>query len=112
MFRNSIQKIMQQAKYEILSDDNSYYGEIPGFQGVYANANNMEDCRNELQGVLEEWILIRIENNLALPPEIPVEAIKAELAFRKKVDLGLQELDSGQGISHNQVKDRFAKRFR
>ncbi len=29
---------MPAAKYEILSDDKSFYGEIPGFHGVWANA--------------------------------------------------------------------------
>ncbi|OQY11912.1 MAG: HicB family protein [Desulfobacteraceae bacterium 4572_19] len=55
------------AKYEILSDDGSYYGEIPECNGVYANSDNLEDCRNELQKVLEDWILFRIHKNLFLP---------------------------------------------
>ena len=58
---------MRQAKYEILSDDKSYYGEIPDFQGVYANAETLEDCRNELAEVLEEWIFFRLSRNLSLP---------------------------------------------
>ena len=62
-----IQTAMRQAKYEILSDDGSYYGEIPGFQGVYANAETLEDCRNELAEVLEGWIVFRLSRNLDLP---------------------------------------------
>ena len=58
---------MRRAKYEILSDDGSYYGEIPDFQGVYANADTLEGCREELQEVLEEWILFRVSRNLPLP---------------------------------------------
>ena len=38
MLTQYIQAAMRQAKYEILSDDGSFYGEIPGFQGVWANA--------------------------------------------------------------------------
>ena len=67
MLMDYIQSAMQHAKYEILGDDNSYYGEIPESQGVYANANNLEDCRKELQEVLEDWILFRIYKNLPLP---------------------------------------------
>jgi predicted RNase H-like HicB family nuclease len=58
---------LRQAQYQILADDNSFYGEIPGFQGVYANANSLELCREELAEVLEEWILFRVSRNLSLP---------------------------------------------
>lgn len=54
MLSQYIQAAMRQAKYEILSDDGSFYAEIPGFQGVYANAETLEDCRNELAEALEE----------------------------------------------------------
>lgn len=67
MLTQYIQASMRQAKYEILADDGSFYGEIPGFQGVYANAETLEDCRNELAEVLEEWIFFRISRNLELP---------------------------------------------
>ena len=56
MLSQYIQTALRQAKYEILSDDGSFYGEIDGFQGVWANAATLEDCRNELAEVLEEWI--------------------------------------------------------
>lgn len=49
---------MKRAHYEILSDDGTYYGDIPGFDGVYANAETLEGCRDELVEVLEEWIFI------------------------------------------------------
>ncbi len=55
------------AHYEILSEDGSYYGEIPGFEGVYANSKTLEACREELREVLEEWILVRVSRGLALP---------------------------------------------
>lgn len=58
---------MRQAKYEILSDDGSYYGEIPGFQGVWANAETLEGCREELAEVLEEWIFLHLADNSPLP---------------------------------------------
>ncbi len=67
MLTQYIQAAMRQAKYEILSDDKSFYGEIPEFQGVYSNAETLEDCRNELAEVLEEWIFFRLSRNLSLP---------------------------------------------
>lgn len=58
---------MKRAKYEILPDDKTYYGEIPDFDGVCANADTLEECRDELEEVLEEWIFFRISRNLLLP---------------------------------------------
>ncbi|MDQ3714397.1 MAG: type II toxin-antitoxin system HicB family antitoxin [Acidobacteriota bacterium] len=67
MLSQYIQAAMRQAKYEMLSDDGSFYGEIPGFQGVYANAETLEDCREELAEVLEEWIFLHLSDNTPLP---------------------------------------------
>lgn len=62
-----IQAAMRHARYEILPEDGSYYGEIPEFQGVWANEDTLEACREELQSVLEDWILVRVADQLALP---------------------------------------------
>lgn len=67
MLREYIQTAMRQAEYEMLPDDRSFYGEIPGFDGVYANADKLEKCREELEEVLEEWILMRVSRNLPTP---------------------------------------------
>lgn len=67
MLMNYIRAAMATAQYEILPDDQTYYGEIPGFEGVYANCGRLEHCRNELEEVLEEWLLLRISRNLPIP---------------------------------------------
>lgn len=68
MLTKYIKKAMEHARYEILNDDKSFYGEIHECPGVYANADTLEKCRNELEEVLEEWILFRIYKNLPIPP--------------------------------------------
>jgi len=72
-----IQAALRRARYEIRSEDGMYYGEIQGFDGVYANTETLEACREELREVLEEWILLRISKNLPVPA---VEGI--ELAIK------------------------------
>jgi predicted RNase H-like HicB family nuclease len=67
MLREYLRGAMGRARYEILEDDGTYYGEIPGFEGVYANADTLEECRDELEEVLEEWVLFRVSRNLDLP---------------------------------------------
>jgi len=44
MLTNDIQAATRRAKYEMLADDGTFYGEIPEFAGVYANANSLESC--------------------------------------------------------------------
>lgn len=67
MLISYINAAMRHARYEILADDQSFYGDIPNFDGVYSNAGTLEDCREELAEVLEEWILLRVAKNLPLP---------------------------------------------
>ncbi len=67
MLTNYLRAAMRRARYEILTDDRTFYGEIPGFEGVYASADTLEACREELEEVLEEWVLFRISKNLLLP---------------------------------------------
>ncbi len=59
--------VMHKAHYEFLKNDKKFYGEIPECKGVYATARSLEECRDELEEVLEEWILFRISRNLNLP---------------------------------------------
>ena len=61
MLSEYIAKKLAQAKYKILGDG-TYFGEIPGLRGVWANANTLEECRKELQEVLKEWILLKLRD--------------------------------------------------
>lgn len=67
MLTDYIQAAMRCAKYEILPDDGTYYGSIPGFQGVFANAESLEECRAQLQEVLEDWIVLGLRLGHVLP---------------------------------------------
>jgi predicted RNase H-like HicB family nuclease len=76
MLTDYIRAAMRHAKYELLLEDGSFYGEIPGFQGVLANSELLESCREQLEEVLEEWILFRVSRNLELPT---VDGLKIEI---------------------------------
>ena len=67
MLTEYVQAALRRARYEILPDDGSYYGEIPDFQGVYAHTGTLEGCREELREMLEEWILFRVSRKLQVP---------------------------------------------
>jgi predicted RNase H-like HicB family nuclease len=80
MLLEYVQAALGHAKYEILPDDGTYYGEIAECNGVYANAASLETCRRELQEVLEEWILFRVSRQLALPVIDGIELKVQEVA--------------------------------
>jgi predicted RNase H-like HicB family nuclease len=79
MLTKYIEAAMRHARYEILREDASFYGEIPQCRGVYACAPTLEQCRYELAEVLEEWVLFRIHKHLPLP-----KIDKIELKVRKE----------------------------
>ncbi len=80
MLTKYIQTALRHAKYEILDDDGSFYGEISVCNGVFANASTLEECREQLEEVLEEWILLRVYKNLPLPEVDGIELTINEAA--------------------------------
>jgi len=67
MLTKYIQAAMRGAKYQILEEEGIFYGEIPGFQGVYSDTDTLEECREALQEVLEEWIVLGLQLGHVLP---------------------------------------------
>ena len=67
MFMSYVKAAMRHAHYEVLPEEGQFYGEISECNGVYASAETLEACREELEEVLEEWILFRIHRHLPLP---------------------------------------------
>lgn len=54
MLNRFIEKQLKRARYKLLKDG-TYFAEIPGFRGVWADGRNSEQCREELKEVLEDW---------------------------------------------------------
>ncbi|HSJ57330.1 MAG TPA: type II toxin-antitoxin system HicB family antitoxin [Anaerolineae bacterium] len=79
MLTDYIRAAMRRAVYEIL-EDGTYYGEIPGFQGVYANAQTLAGCAEELQEVLEGWIVLGLRLGHFLPAVEGIELVAQEVA--------------------------------
>ena len=61
MLSEFIIKKLKNARYKILGDG-SYFGAIPGLKGVWASANDLERCREELRDVLEDWLLLKVRD--------------------------------------------------
>ena len=66
MLSDFISKKLEEARYKLLKN-RSYFGEIPGLRGVWANAKNLEDCRRELKEVLEDWLVLKLRMRENVP---------------------------------------------
>ena len=67
MLTSYIKAAMRRAQYKILPNDGSFFGEIPGLDGIWAQAETLEECRDELEDVLEEWLALSLAKNLPIP---------------------------------------------
>lgn len=66
MLSEFIASKLKNAHYKLIADG-TYFGEISGLNGVWANSKNLEDCRVELAEVLEDWLFLKIRNKEKIP---------------------------------------------
>ena len=68
MIREYLDAAMQRAHYELIEDEEPFYGEVPELQGVWATGKTLEECRHNLAEAVDGWILIRLARGLSIPP--------------------------------------------
>ncbi len=52
---------------KIIDDPEPFYGEVPELQGIWATGKTLEDCRKELQSVIEGWIALKLRLGHPIP---------------------------------------------
>ena len=62
-----IEEALKRARYEIIDDEEPYYGEVAELQGVWATGKSLEECRNSLKEVIKGWIIVSIKKGLPIP---------------------------------------------
>jgi predicted RNase H-like HicB family nuclease len=67
MLLRYIQSALDRAHYELIDDQEPYYGEVPGIKGVWASGKTLEECRKELADAIEDWLLFSIAKGLPIP---------------------------------------------
>ena len=72
MLTDYISQKLARARYKIL-DDGTYFGKIPGLQGVWASEKTLEKCRETLREVLEEWLILKLRDGDKIPDFPPVK---------------------------------------
>ena len=79
MITSYLHEAMCRARYKIL-EDGTYYGWIEELAGVWASAASLEECREELESVVEDWLLLGLKLGHHITPlgdvnlNMPVEA--------------------------------------
>ena len=58
---------MRHAHSEMIEDAERFYGSIPECPGVWATGNTLEECREQLQSVLENWPILGLRLRHAIP---------------------------------------------
>ncbi len=67
MIREYIDTALKCAHYEIIDDEDPYYGEVRELPGVWAAGKTLEECRQKLAETIDGWILIRISHGISIP---------------------------------------------
>ena len=67
MLAHYLDVAMEMAQYEILEEDSTYWGEIPGLQGVWAKHQTLAGCQRELREALSDWVALRLRLGLPIP---------------------------------------------
>ena len=66
MITKYLREAMNRARYKIL-EDGTYYGWIEELPGVWASAGSLEECREELGSVVEDWLLLGLKLGHKIP---------------------------------------------
>lgn len=67
MISGYIVAALSHAKYEIIKDEEPYYGEVPELKGVWATGKTLEECRSNLADVIDSWLVISLKKGLPIP---------------------------------------------
>lgn len=67
MLTEYIDEALRRAKYELIDDEEPYYGEIEELKGVWATGKTLEECRENLKEAIESWLIFSIKKGLPIP---------------------------------------------
>ena len=75
-----VEEALRRAHYELIDDEEPYYGEVPELKGVWASGKTLEDCRENLKDVIEGWILVSLRKDLPVPRLGALEIMELQVA--------------------------------
>ncbi len=66
MLTDYIAQKMKKARFKQLADK-TYFAEISGIRGVWANARTLSECKKQLQEAFEDWIVVSLKTDKKIP---------------------------------------------
>lgn len=66
MLTEYIHAAMREARYELM-EDGRFFAVIPACEGLWADGITLEDAREKLQDVFEDWVLIKARHGDTFP---------------------------------------------
>ena len=68
MITEYVGEALRRAKFEIIDDEEPYYGEVTELKGVWATGKTLEECRQNLAEVIDGWLVVRLRKGFPVPP--------------------------------------------
>ncbi len=62
-----IRTALECAHYEIIEDEEPFYGEVVPLGGAWATGTTLEECRRNLAEAIEDWVLFSVAKGLPIP---------------------------------------------
>ena len=70
-----IKSALRKAHYEFVEDGELFFGSVPGLKGVWADGKTLEECRDTLAEVIEDWVWAHVRINIPVPE---IDGIRVE----------------------------------
>ena len=62
-----LEAALRKAHYEFIQDGLVFFGSVPGLKGVWAEGRTLEECRETLAAVIEDWVWAHIRDGVPVP---------------------------------------------
>jgi predicted RNase H-like HicB family nuclease len=84
MLTDYISAAMRRAHYELM-ESGRFFGKIPDCRGCWGEGATLEECREDVQGALECWIMVGLRHGDELPVIDGIDLNKQEHAETDQV---------------------------
>ena len=66
MLTEHVEAALKNAHYDMIKDEEPFYGEVKNLKGVWATGKSLEECRQNLKEVIEGWILLSVKKEFKI----------------------------------------------
>jgi len=67
MFLKYLEAALHKAHYDFVEDGRRFFASVPGLKGVWAEGETIEECRETLAEVIEDWVWAHVRDGVPVP---------------------------------------------